>query len=41
MLGDSNTGFIARTIRDELQYLFKVNKNMNARPYLVANNLAR
>ena len=38
---DGNSGFIARAIRDELQSLFKVYKNMNARPYLVANNLRR
>lgn len=41
IVGDSKTGFIARAIRDELQRLFKVNKNISARPYLVANNLAR
>jgi len=41
LVGDTNTGLIARAIRDELQRLFLVNKNVVARPYLVANNLVR
>ena len=38
---DMNSKNIAKTIRDELMRLFKLNKNIDARPYFLYTNLKR
>ena len=41
LLNDLNTRKIAQTIRDELMILFLVRNGINARPYVIYNNLHR
>jgi hypothetical protein len=41
LLNDLNTRKIAQIIRDELMILFLVRNGINARPYIIYNNLHR
>ena len=41
LLNDLNTRKIGQIIRDELMILFLANKGINARPYVIYNNLHR
>ena len=41
LLNDMNTRKIAQIIRDELMILFLVKNGVNARPYVIYNNLHR